>query len=282
MLKRLIYVTKQHKEPLSEKWLNQLKQEEIEFRYQTIEETLSRQDNKSEMICLCDTKENAYQLKKQNYFVIVICKEDNAQEDFTGFQFAVENFMEIEPQYYVKFWQRFMGLPWDILETNRCRLREIVPNDIDSVYELYQDKSVTKYMEDLYEDKENELDYLDKYYKNIYSYFGFGTWGVIRKEDQKMIGMAGYNYRPEFDEPELGFMFGVPYQKQGYAYEICNAIIQYGKNELGFTAIQALTESENENSIRLLIKLGFVLDKQYRIGSHSYLRYLLQWKIIEN
>mgnify|MGYP002508282232 FL=1 len=72
-----------------------------------------------------------------------------------------------------------------------------------------------------------------------------------------MIGRAGISRREGYDLPELGFVFGVPWQGRGYAYEVCSAILSYARDELLMERVQALVRPENERSLRLCEKLGF-------------------------
>ena len=72
-----------------------------------------------------------------------------------------------------------------------------------------------------------------------------------------MIGRAGFSNREGYENPELGFVVGVPWQGRGYATEVCEALLQYGKEELGFEQVQMLVMPENEVSLHLAEKLGF-------------------------
>ena len=54
-----------------------------------------------------------------------ILTEENRHEDFTGLPYAVEQIEEMEPEDFVRLYRRLAGLPWEILETKRCRLREM-------------------------------------------------------------------------------------------------------------------------------------------------------------
>ena len=57
--------------------------------------------------------------------------------------------------------------------------------------------------------------------------------------------------------PCIGYMIGVPWQRQGYAEEACRAILDYAREELDFTKVFLQVEEENEASIKLAKKLGF-------------------------
>lgn len=216
------------------------------------------------ILYVTDEYEKMCELKEKGCFVVPILNDATTDYDLSDYPFVITNPDEIDDDYYLKIWQRYAGLPWDIIKTGRCLIREMTENDVVALYEVYADPSITEYTEPLYPEYEDELTYTRNYIKNVYSYFGFGTWVIERLEDGQIIGRAGFNFRDGFESPELGFVIGKEYQRQGFAYEVCEAIINYGYEELGFTDIQALTIPENIASVNLLKKLGFSNKGQYK------------------
>lgn len=204
--------------------------------------------------------------------VVVCLHEDNRGEDFSLAEYAIENLNEIEYKSLELAYLRLTGQPWIIEETKRCIIRESVPEDVDSFYEIYKEPSITEYMEDLYADREEEIAYMKDYIKNVYGFYGYGMWTVIEKASGKVIGRAGISLRDGCDIPELGFVIGVPWQRQGYAYEVCRAILTYGKEELGFTRFQALVMKGNEKSRKLCEKLGFAFWEDVEMEGMAYER----------
>ncbi len=213
----------------------------------------------------------ARELLTRGRHVVPVLSSTNSSEDFSGFSQIVTSPDEIDMEYYYKIWQRLMNLPWHITDTPRCIIREMSPRDLDSLYRIYSDSTITKYTEPLFPDYEDELEYTHNYIKNVYEYFGFGTWIVINKENGEIIGRAGFNLRPDFDYPEIGFVIAAPYQNMGYATEVCKAIIEYGTSVHEFERIQAMVIPENESSIHLLKKLSFI----YRDDYEQFSRYIL-------
>ena len=55
----------------------------------------------------------------------------------------------------------------------------------------------------------------------------------------------------------MGYVIAQEYQRQGYAYEVCQAIMAWAKSNLDFRRIDCLVEPGNEASLGLLHKLGF-------------------------
>lgn len=196
-------------------------------------------------------------LSESGHIVVPVLAEANRDEDFSSYKYVITNPEEVDDDYYYKIWLRYARLPWEILTTDRCIVREMTEKDVRALYEVYKDDSVTKYTEPLFPDLEDELTYTRNYIENVYSYFGFGTWVIVNKEDGKIIGRAGFNYRDGYEEPELGYVIGKEYQNKGFATEVCSAIIKYGYEELGFDSVSAFSHRDNIPSCKLLNNLGF-------------------------
>lgn len=189
--------------------------------------------------------------------VLAFLHEENRGASFPGVKFACENLQELDAAYLDRVYRRYALIPWDILETERCFLRETAVEDVNAFYEIYGEPSVTEYMEDLFPDREQEIAYTRDYIRNVYEFYGFGVWTVCLKETGQVIGRAGLSYREGFADPELGFVIGVPWQRRGIGEEVCRAVLAFGKKELGFETVIAFAEPGNGVSVRLLEKLGF-------------------------
>lgn len=165
---------------------------------------------------------------------------------------------EVDTEFLLRTFQRKHHLPWRILETKRCYLREITLDDMDDLFDLYNKKGISDYIEPLYERQEEE-EYQRAYIENMYGYYGYGMWLVKGKDTHQLIGRAGIDYRKLLDEEiiEMGYVIAPEYQRQGYAYEVCQAIMAWVKNNLEFRRIDCLVEPGNEASLGLLHKLGF-------------------------
>lgn len=229
---------------------------------------------KGNILLVTDCPEIAEHFAKNNMPVLGILIPQNENAPFAGVRYLSEGWDDITPIYLERVYRRYRSLPWQILETERCILRETTEADVDAFYRIYAEPSVTAFMENLFSDREEELRYMADYREKVYALYGFGIWSIILKETDEIIGRAGLDMRRGFAEPELGFVIGVPWQRQGLAEEVCRAVLRYGEEELGFTKVQALTEQENTASLALLKKLGFVFDGEYQEMGKEYLRYL--------
>ncbi len=251
----------------------------VEVRFQSIALTGAvdlEEIDRTHTLIVTDHSPVFHQLYREGYYVIVLYHEGNRQEVFWNARYAVENLSELEYRSFEEAYQRLAGLPWDILDTKRLKVRESTPSDVEEFYRIYRDPSITYYMEDLFPEKEQEIAYMKAYVDQVYGFYGYGLWTVILKETGQIIGRAGLSVREGYELPELGFVIDVEHQRQGYAYEVCSAILDYAREELAFDAVQALADENNSISIHLLEKLGFSYDSDIVISDNHYKLFIIK------
>lgn len=211
-----------------------------------------------ETLVITDEPEAVKNLLNRGWYVVILYHEKNQGKIFEAVRYGVEDLFQLEYRSYEEAFRRLAGLPWDILETDRLKVRESTVEDVDEFYRIYEEPSITLYMEDLYQEREEEQAYMKAYIDQVYGFYGYGLWTVILKETGQVIGRAGLSVREGCELPELGFMIGAEYQNKGYGFEVCRAILTYARKELAFEKVQALVNRENTISRHLLDKLGFV------------------------
>ena len=166
---------------------------------------------------------------------------------------------EIEEEYLERVYRRQKGIPWDILETERCVVRELAMTDLDALYEMYGKENFGEFLEPLF-DREKEEEYQKAYIENMYGYYEYGMWLVFHKDTGELMGRAGLELKEVQGESqvELGYVISPEYRGQGYATEVCEAILLYNRNKLFIEDVYCMIERDNTLSIRLAEKLGFV------------------------
>lgn len=244
--------------------VEKLKKEGIPVRVYTADEDLPWE---SQALYITDCGNKAAALRKLKLPVLGF-RQDG--ESFAGIDYVMECPEELDVCYLDRVYRRYADIPWDILETQRCVIRESVVEDVESFFEIYQHPDVVRYMEKLYPEKSQEREYIREYIDKVYRYFEFGVWTVIWKETGEIIGRAGLSVREGYELPELGFVIGVPWQGKGVAYEICSAILQYGEEEYDFRRVQALVMPENAASLALCRKLRFAEKGKVQEGNKEY------------
>ena len=218
---------------------------------------LSMSENREEMLVVTDSPLLAKELSEKGYYCVGLLHKGETGKSFPGLKYVFSDIEEVDMDSFVKVYQRYADEPWTVLETERLIIRETTVEDVDEFYRIYSDPEMTQFMEGLFDDPEDEKRYQKDYIKKVYGLMGFGVWTLVRKEDRRIIGRAGFSVRNGFDEPELGFLVGKEIQRQGYCMEALRAIMEYGRNVLQFDKVQTLVKAENEVSIHICERLGF-------------------------
>ena len=220
-----------------------------------------------------DDRAAADRLKQAGIGFALYDNEKSRRESFPDALYAVDNISYLTIERIDRMLYLYLRLPWVIAETERCVIRETTEQDLEALYEIYSEPSITKYTEGLYRDREEELAYIRDYIDHQYRFFEFGIWSVLEKKSRRLIGRAGFSNREGFEEPELGYVIAAPYQGQGFATEVCTKLLAYGRDYIRFSGVNAFTVAENTASVRLLKRLGFVYREEILIDGKAHQRY---------
>ncbi len=234
----------------------------------------------SDKIVVAKNAQDIAKAKRENKPIIGLDTGTNAAE-LWGADYVVMDESTIDEVLAERVYKRHTGEPWTIAETKRCIIRELTMDDIDALFELYSKPGITDFVEPLYE-YDKECEYEKAYIEHMYGYYEYGMWLVFSKETGKLIGRAGLENRDYCDEPEtyhsemeLGYIIAPEYQRQGYATEVCQAILEYAWENLCPERINCLIDEENYPSRRLVEKLGFHLIGKTDVTGEPLLRYVM-------
>ena len=179
--------------------------------------------------------------------------------DYLSSAYVVQDLCRVERRDLEVVDARFHNIPLTILETKRCIIREHSIEDFQAILDIYQDKSMTDYIEPLY-DGEEEREYQKKYIDVVYKFYGYGLWLIVDKETGEVIGRAGVESKEnceDINQVELSYQVKKEYQNKGIATEVCKAIVNYTFEKLEKKSIIANVNEKNIPSIRIMEKLGF-------------------------
>lgn len=236
------------------------------------DEEIQLDDGQIGIVRVTDSAACCKKALEQKMAVLALLTQENREEDFTGVLYACEDPAAIDTEFLMKVYQRYHGLPWEILTTERCLVRETTEADVDSFYEMYADPQITRYTEGLFPEREKERQYVRDYIRNVYSFYGFGIWTILDRRTGAVIGRAGLTMREGFEDPEIGFVIASHRQREGLATEVCGAILEYGRTELEFQKIRALVLPDNTASLKLCDRLGMRDEEEITVGGVRYLQ----------
>ena len=201
--------------------------------------------------------------------------DENTDQGMQAAIMLIEGLEEADRMFLERVYERKHGIPWTIVTTERCIVREITLDDMDGLFALYAGEGMTEYLDPLYE-YEKEKEYQKSYINYMYRLYGYGMWVVIEKKTGKLIGRVGIENREACDgEPELGYMIDVSHQKKGYATEVCLAVIGYAWDFLEFDKLNCLIQKGNTASECLAEKLGFTFQEEMDLDGKCMKRYTI-------
>lgn len=153
-----------------------------------------------------------------------------------------------------------------VITTERFCLRELVPQDAESMFCLHANKDVMRYVGmPMWQLKSESIDYILKNERS-YRALGFGRWAVISKDSNKFIGLAGLLLL-DSRIIDLGYRFLPEYWGNHAATETAQAVLNYGLNTLNLPIIEASVALENPASERVLINIGMqYVEDSYCMG----------------
>jgi len=146
--------------------------------------------------------------------------------------------------------------------TERLILRKLTTEDLDDMFLLDSNPDVVKYVGIQPLTKKEESLKMIENIINQYEKNGTARLAVIEKESNRFIGWSGIKLLTDEvngfkNVYELGYRFLPEFWGKGYATESALASLDLGFNQLNADKIYAYADIENENSHKILTKLGF-------------------------
>jgi len=154
-----------------------------------------------------------------------------------------------------------------ILETERLVLRQFTFEDADFILRLLNEPSFIQNIGDRgVRTLEDARSYILRVPIASYEKNGFGLYLVILKESGQSIGMCGLIKRDQLEDVDIGYAFLPEYWSKGYAVEAALAVKEYAREVVGLKRLIAITDPENQASIRVLEKIGLRFEKVVRLS----------------
>lgn len=192
----------------------------------------------------------------------------------------IESFTGLNAHFFEYTLQRSQGLPVNITSTKRLVIRELAVSDIKEIYPIYTDPQVRNYIENIDDYMENEIEKQKAYIQNVYSFYGYGLWGVFSKTTGRLIGRCGIENHiiDGKEEIMLSYLLDSQHWGYGYALECCNAVLKYAYEELGIKRIVAVIDTGNSRSVKTAQKLGMECVKEIVHNNRKSFLYVIERK----
>ena len=152
-----------------------------------------------------------------------------------------------------------------VLSTERLVLRWLAAEDADFIVELTNDPDWLRFIGDRgIRTADDARGYIATGPASMYARLGFGLYAVELGEGGMPIVICGLVERDWLEAVDLGFAFLPRFRGVGYAREAATATVEYARTTLGLDRVLAIVSPENEDSVRLLGKLGFTFQRMAR------------------
>jgi RimJ/RimL family protein N-acetyltransferase len=146
------------------------------------------------------------------------------------------------------------------LKTERLMLRHLRVDDAAAFFSYRSDAVANRYQGWIPKEEQEAIDFIKYRITDIPD--TPDTWiqlAIVHLEDKRLIGDIGVYFLPDNDkEVKLGYTLDKNYQGHGYASEALHILIDHLMIRFGKNRFIALISPENEASIRLAKRLGFV------------------------
>lgn len=139
------------------------------------------------------------------------------------------------------------------IETKRMILRDFSMDDVAELQEIFGDSLTMENVEPPYDQKKTR-DFLETFCISKKSAFA-----AVHKGSGKLIGYILFKPYGEPDVYEIGWIFHNNYWRQGYAYEVCSALMEHAFCQMGIHKIFA-EAIDGIKSVGLMKKLGMELE----------------------
>ena len=162
------------------------------------------------------------------------------------------------------------------IETERLRLRMFTPEDFETLYALWTDREVMRFItpDGWPYSREESAEFLPRLVERFRQH-GWGQWAVVYKPEEKLIGYCGFKFLDGTQEVELLYGIAKDYWNRGLVTEAARASLRYGFEQAGLEEIVAIADPENRGSWRVMEKAGMRREGTARYYDQEVVRYTI-------
>ena len=151
-----------------------------------------------------------------------------------------------------------------ILETKRLLLRHQMYEDLDALWALYCNPSITKYIPDAPRSYAEAKEELEWFLNGHPEHPELGLWATVYKENGRFIGRCGllpWTIDGRY-EVEVAYTIAEDYWGRGLATEAARGIVEYAFGQLGLSRLICLPDRGNVASMKVATNIGMTFEKE--------------------
>ena len=172
------------------------------------------------------------------------------------------------------------------LDLGNIVLREIQESDAQDYFEYMNNKAMEGFLT-----QENRPSSIKeaieevKYWKSLFPHKRSIYWAIALKENNQMIGTAGFNLISfPNSRAEISYDLNPEYWGRGIMLTSINAILKFADIALELVRVQATVITDNERSIKLLERAGFKKEgllEKYEVVEGEHKDYYMYGRVVE-
>ena len=150
--------------------------------------------------------------------------------------------------------------PFPTITTDRLLLRQMTVDDVNEVFFLRSDEGVMRYVRRA---RASTTDDILTFIQKIDAGIANGElvlWVIAIKDAPKYVvgNICIWKIQRERYQAEVGYTLHTDWHGKGIMHEALKAVLEYGFNSIKLHSIEAIVNPENQPSINLLARNGFV------------------------
>ncbi|AVP98865.1 hypothetical protein C7S18_17520 [Ahniella affigens] len=152
------------------------------------------------------------------------------------------------------------------IETERLRLVRFEQQHAPELFRLMNDPDWLRFIGDRgIRTVDDAVRQIEERYDVHHREHGYGFCAVLEKQTSNLVGLCGLIQRDTLPEIDLGYALLPEFRGRGYVQEVARACLDYARDHLGRNQVLAIVNSDNQRSISVLVRLGFVYRGPYRV-----------------
>lgn len=154
--------------------------------------------------------------------------------------------------------------------TERLSIERVNRNDAAFILKLFNDPGWIEFIGNKgMTTLADATEYIENKLFAEYERWGFGFFVVKLKESKAPVGFCGLRKADYLDHADIGFGLLTRYKGNGYACEAASAVLKNKEFSFGLKKVVAIVESGNENSVKVIERIGLKFEKTIHVPDDS-------------